>query len=458
MGNGRFLWRFALTSDEARTMANIVAFILVVVWVGAIMFARMEGQKPAEEESKVSQPVGQASLPVLSDKMPDTPEYDFLDKNNGSEGLVEPHQKSPLAPLFQRGDEEVVRQRGELENPCVRATRRVARTFTLVAVGDIMLDRKVGGKVKDLGADFPFEGVAELLREADLTFGNLESPISSLGTAAKGKEVTFRAGLESISGVRNAGMDVLSLANNHAMDYGPAALMETMDVLAHSGVVYIGAGANSAAARRPASFTIKGVKVSLLAYCNRFHMVVEAQKEYPGVAIACAEEVKADIQKAKGWADVVIVSFHWGWEYSDHPDAETKALAHLAVESGASLVIGHHPHVIQGVEVYKGGLICYSLGNFIFDQRGTRTKRGLALRCTIGRSGVQQAELLPVTIDAAEFRPYLASGEVAKSILLELKRLSKQLNTELELKENIAVIDSATEFGREDAERISGVP
>ena len=116
MGNGRFLWRFALTSDEARTMANIVAFILVVVWVGAIMFARMEGQKPAEEESKVSQPVGQASLPVLSDKMPDTPEYDFLDKNNGSEGLVEPHQKSPLAPLFQRGDEEVVRQRGELEN------------------------------------------------------------------------------------------------------------------------------------------------------------------------------------------------------------------------------------------------------------------------------------------------------------------------------------------------------
>jgi len=313
-------------------------------------------------------------------------------------------------------------------------------SFSFVAAGDVMLDRGVGKKIEKQGAEFPFQHVAGILRKADLTFGNLESPISSLGAAVKGKEVTFRAALQTVSGVRDAGIDVVSLANNHAMDYGPDALTETMDVLSHSGVVYIGAGANSVAARRPANLTIKGVKVSLLAYTYKFHMVVEAQKQGPGTAIANSEQIKADIQKAREWADVVIVSFHWGWEYSDHPDKETRELAHQTVEAGADLVIGHHPHVIQGVEVYKGGLICYSLGNFVFDQSGTRVRRGLILRCDIGKSGVQKAEFLPVTIDAAEFRPGLASEKAGKSILLELKRLSKQLKTKLELRENTAIV------------------
>ncbi|MFC1714262.1 CapA family protein [Candidatus Poribacteria bacterium] len=322
--------------------------------------------------------------------------------------------------------------RGEGQKP--------SESFSLVAVGDIMLDRGVGQKIEKRGTGFPFGNVARLLQVADLAFGNLESPISSLGTLTKGKEVTFRAALDAVSGMRDAGIDVVSLANNHAMDYGPNALVETMDVLAHSGVVYVGAGANSAAARRPADLTIRGVKISLLAYTYKFYMVVEAQERQPGVAIASGEQIKADVHKAKEWADVVIVSFHWGWEYSDHPDKETRELAHLTVEAGADLVIGHHPHVIQGVEVYKGGLICYSLGNFIFDQSSIRTRRGLLFRCDIGKSGVQKAEFLPVAIDAAEFRPGLASDTVGKSILLELKRLSKQLKTNLELKGNTAIV------------------
>ncbi len=322
--------------------------------------------------------------------------------------------------------------RGEGQKP--------SESFSLVAVGDIMLDRGVGKKIGNRGTGFPFENVAGILQAADLAFGNLESPISSLGTLTKGKEVTFRAALNAVNGIRDAGIDVVSLANNHAMDYGPAALMETMDVLAHSGVVYIGAGANAAAACRPVDLTIRGVKVSLLAYTYKFHMVVEAQEQQPGVAIASGEQIKADVQKAKKWADVVIVSFHWGWEYSDHPDKETRELAHLTVEAGADLVIGHHPHVIQGVEMYKGGLICYSLGNFVFDQNGTRVRRGLILRCDIGRSGVQKAEFLPVVIDAVEFRPGLASEKAGKSILLELKRLSRQLKTNLKLRGNTAIV------------------
>ena len=326
---------------------------------------------------------------------------------------------------------------GETLDPTREA---IENGLTLVAVGDIMLDRGVGTKIGKLGAKFPFEHVAGILRRADLTFGNLESPISSLGAAVKGKEVTFRSALEVVNGIKYAGIDVVSLANNHASDYGPAALAETLDVLAHNRVVYIGAGANPAAARRPANFVIKGVKVSLLAYTYRFHMVVEAQENLPGVAIANSEQIQADVKKAKKWADVVIVSFHWGWEYSDHPDTETRELAHLTVEAGADLVIGHHPHVIQGVEAYKGGIICYSLGNFIFDQRGKRTRRGLILRCQIGKSGVLKTEFLPVVIDAVGFRPRLASTEAAVSILLELKKLSRQLKTKLELNKNTAIV------------------
>ena len=375
-----------MSIDEIRKRVYFAVPILMLVLMAAIMFSRVERQKPSEYV--------QTAIAVEP----------AVEENDVPEPLVEPP------------------------------------SFTLVAVGDVMLDRKVGKKIENLGAEFPFERVAELLREADLTFANLESPISSLGTAVKGKEVTFRAALQAVSGIRDVGIDVLSLANNHAMDYGSAALIETMDVLAHNGIAYIGAGANSAAAHRPANLTVEGIKVSLLAYSYRFHMVVEAQQEHPGVAIASGEAVKADIERAKEWADIVIVSFHWGWEYSDHPDEETRKLAHLAVESGASLVIGHHPHVIQGVEIYRDGLICYSLGNFIFDQQGTRTRRGLMLRCVMGRSGIQKAEFLPVIIDALSYRPSLVSGEAAKPILLELRRLSKQLDTELELKENMAII------------------
>lgn len=323
----------------------------------------------------------------------------------------------------------------------IQESPKPSHSFTMVAVGDIMLDRGVGRKIEELGADFPFEHVTGLLREADLTFGNLECPLSSLGKAVRGKEVTFRAALQAVNGLRNAGIDVVSMANNHAMDYGPEALMETMDVLAHNGIPYAGAGVNSTAAHRSVNFTVNGINISFLAYSYRFHMVVEAQRRSPGVAIAPGEEIGKDVRKAKEWADIVIVSFHWGWEYSDHPDKETRELAHLVVESGADLVIGHHPHVIQGAELYNGGLICYSLGNFVFDQSGNRTRRGLILRCAINESGVQRAELLPVIISESEFRPGLASEEAGESILMELKTLSRQLDTDVELKEKAAVIN-----------------
>ena len=307
-----------------------------------------------------------------------------------------------------------------------------------------MLTRGVGKKIKNEGPDYPFKNITPILKSADLVMGNLESLISSLGTAAQGKEITFRAAPEVATGLKNAGIDVLSLANNHAVDYGPEALLDTMDILAHNGIAYIGAGANAAAAHRPANFIVNGINISFLAYSSRFHMVKEAQPEQSGIAVAKSDEIIDDLREAREWADIVIVSFHWGWEYSDHPDEETRKLAHQVADGGADLIIGHHPHVIQGVEWYQGSLICYSLGNFIFDQRGTRSRRGLILKCHIGQDGIEQAELLPININPIEFRPALASGKEAASLLSELQNLSRKLDTEVILEEERALVQLKT--------------
>jgi len=314
-------------------------------------------------------------------------------------------------------------------------------SFTLIAVGDVMLSRGVGNRIAKSGPKFPFEPTADLLSCCDIAFANLESQISTLGKPMKGKEIHFRAEPNSVLGLMHAGIDVVSLANNHALDYGDKALFETMDILAKNGIAYVGAGMNFSAAHRTANFVLNNIKISFLAYSANFYLTVEATEEKFGVAVIRKKELAADIKQAKKWADIVVVSFHWGWEYSDHPTDDDRAIAHLAIDSGADLVIGHHAHVIQGVEAYKDSLICYNLGNFIFDQRGTRTSRGLILRCDYSKNGLQKAELLPIHIHPKHFRPELASGRVGTAILWEVKKLSRNLNTEVQLRgDDLAVV------------------
>ena len=320
---------------------------------------------------------------------------------------------------------------------------------TLIAVGDIMLSRGVGNRINKFGAKFPFEVTADLLSHCDIAFGNLESQLSTLGKPMARKEIHFRAEPDAVLGLMYAGIDVVSLANNHALDYGDAALFETMDILAKNGIAYIGAGMNFTAAHRAANFVSNGAKISFLAYSANFHLTVEAAAEKAGVAVIRKTELVADIKQAKEWADIVVVSFHWGWEYSDHPTDNDREIAHLAIDSGANLVIGHHAHVIQGVEAYKSGLICYNLGNFIFDQRSSRTRRGLILRCAYSKSSLEKAELRPIYIHRKDFRPELAAGRIGASILWEVKKLSRKFNTEVQLRgDKLAIVVISKETGK----------
>jgi poly-gamma-glutamate synthesis protein (capsule biosynthesis protein) len=268
------------------------------------------------------------------------------------------------------------------------------RERTLLFAGDIMLSRGVGARMaaKD-DWTFPFHKVAETLRAADLTFGNLECPVSDAGRE-RGHLYSFRADPRALEGLTFAGFDVVSLANNHAYDWGPDALLDSIQRLEDAGLRVVGAGASDRAAHYPVIVDLDGVRIAFLAYVNIEPKAAAAGPEKPGVAWLDPDRVLADIRFARPLAHIVVVSPHWGVEYSPKPQRAQVELARQWIDAGADLVVGHHPHVVQPIEEYGGGWIAYSLGNFVFDQAPPATRRGLLLRVTL--RGKRIAEVTPI--------------------------------------------------------------
>lgn len=250
----------------------------------------------------------------------------------------------------------------------------------LVFVGDIMLSRGIGNLMIHAGDwRYPFLNVAEYLKNADLTIGNLEGPISSRGTKI-GSIYSFRADPRVIEGLLYSGFDVLSLANNHMWDYGPLAFDDTLKILADNGIDYVGAGLSYEEAHTPVIREAKGMKFAFLAYTNLLPSSLGLKNSNHAVAFPDETQMVADIQKATVIADIVIVQFHWGEEYEIAHNSYQENLGRMAIDAGADLVVGHHPHVAQGIEKYNNGYIAYSLGNFVFDQNFSKdTRSGLVL-------------------------------------------------------------------------------
>jgi poly-gamma-glutamate capsule biosynthesis protein CapA/YwtB (metallophosphatase superfamily)/outer membrane protein assembly factor BamB len=279
----------------------------------------------------------------------------------------------------------------------------------LVAVGDILLSRTVEERMEVFGSEYPFEVVANLLREADLAIGNLESPFS-LGGDPLGKRFTFRTHPGHAEALDWAGFDVLSLANNHVLDFGEESLLQTMEALRAAGLAYVGAGASYEEAHRPLVMEVKGQRIAFLAYAaSRWKGSYELPTEEL-VAFADPLTIGQDVARAKEQADLVVVILHLGTEYQAYPDEEQLAVARAAMGAGASLVLGHHPHVVQGSEEYAGGFVAYSLGNFVFDIDMESTREGAILRVLLGEQGVQRVESIPVRI-VDDVQPQFLKGE-----------------------------------------------
>jgi len=292
---------------------------------------------------------------------------------------------------------------------------------TLVAVGDIMLSRTVAARIKAKGSAYPFEALAGTLRLADIAFANLETPLTG-GRDIKPGEMSFRADPALADELRQAGFSVVSLANNHTPNFGERGLRDTLAGLDAAGLRHAGAGLDQDSAAASAVVEAGGRIFEFLAYTDSrlTPPAYQAAEGHPGTAPMDIETMRRDVARARNRGSVVVVSMHAGVEYAARPDDVQTAFARAAVDAGAELVIGHHPHVVQPVERYKGKFIFYSLGNFIFDQDWSReTRDGLAVRFTFRGGRVARADLLPVVID--ESRPRPAAGPDADRILARLK-------------------------------------
>ena len=332
-----------------------------------------------------------------------------------------------------------------------------ATAWTLVAGGDILLDRGVALAIKAKDVDFPFDGgtvditgickdcspfgwdlpytdrtgnrgaMRELVQGADLAIANFENPAPD-AFRFHGSGTSFTANPAYIEGLRNAGIDWVSLANNHIGDAGRAGMLQTIRNVREHGIASSGLGKNSKAAHKAAILDVKGVKVGLLGY-DAIARAYAAGPTTPGSARLTAKALKRDIRAArKAGAQVVIVMPHWGVEYRATPFAGQQKLARTAIDAGADMVIGNHAHWAGALEIHDDKPIWYALGNFVFDQTWSiPTMEGITLELTFNGTDLVQAKMRPhLILDRAQpnFLDPLGDG---KAVLSQVFRASKGL-------------------------------
>jgi poly-gamma-glutamate capsule biosynthesis protein CapA/YwtB (metallophosphatase superfamily) len=294
----------------------------------------------------------------------------------------------------------------------------------MIAVGDVMLGRGVTKEAQ------PFAEAAPWLRTADLTLGNLECVIAETGTPRPGP-YRLRAPLSTAGVLRDAGFDIIGLANNHALDFGPSALAETVQRLQEASIAVIGAGPDMETAVQPLFSEIGGLRLALLALNDVSDPDGGTEKHGWTLSTWDRERAMAAIAAARAQADAVVVSVHWGYEHELRTDPAQRNAARVMLDAGADLVLGHHPHVVQGTEVDRRDLcqissglrdrfVAYSLGNFVFDQQQGETQQGIALRAFFDEQGLRAVQALPVW---AGPRPRLMRTDEARSLLSRVQPL-----------------------------------
>ncbi|GAB4295964.1 MAG: CapA family protein [Myxococcota bacterium] len=324
-----------------------------------------------------------------------------------------------------------------------------AKDITLIAVGDVtlgyhfeehLLKEPPRGALPEAVRKYPWKNVGEVMRDADITLVNLECPFTRAKEKVS-KNFAFKADPKLVEVLHEGGVDVVTLANNHNMDYKGEGVQETIKTLKEGGIGYFGAGMNIKEARAPAILEVRGKKIGFVGYLHLGNHSIEpeiiwATADSPGMAghpsntDMVSAMVKEDIKSLSEKTDIQVVVFHWGRETKNYPLDYQKRLARDAIDSGADAVIAHHPHVLQGIEVYRGVPIFYSLGNFIFGGHwNPGDKKSLIVRLSFGSDNkVKKVELFPVLIDEVPeypFRPRFAKGknyDIVKSKVIEFSR------------------------------------
>jgi poly-gamma-glutamate synthesis protein (capsule biosynthesis protein) len=323
----------------------------------------------------------------------------------------------------------------------------MTRGATFAAVGDIYLGGLVGDTISKNGSSYPFQYTAEILSRYDITFGNLECPLT-LAPCIEKSGPCWHAGPATVDCLMRAGFDILNLSNNHIGDCGNQGIIDTLRTLEGAGLKAFGVGQQIGASPEPHIIEKNGIKIGFLAYCDSY---IARSKSLGGTPIH-QEQIIRDIGRLRGLVDNVIVSLHHGIEYSDYPTPRTIDLCRAVVDSGADVVLGHHPHVIQGWERYGNGIIVYSLGNFLTDFRDpkvkdqamqrsflvregfltpdpadTRMEESIIFTCALTPDGVAHPSCIPLAA-TSDFQPFVPEEAQAKRIRQRLSRLSTGLS------------------------------
>jgi len=288
---------------------------------------------------------------------------------------------------------------------------------------------------------FPLSKIDFILKSADITFVNLETSLAEncrvVGTYSFIGDPIFA---DSLS---NAGIDVVSIANNHIFDAGEKGFLDTINNLEKRNIRYIGGGRNLKDARTAVIFNVKGTKIAFLGYtqvCNHNFTSV-ANDDQPGILPFSLPLIIEDIKIAKKENDLVCVSIHWGIENTQKIHPKAVKYAHRIIDAGADIIIGHHPHVPQGIEIYKNRPIFYSLGNFIFGHNHENWQDNLLIEICIQNKQSKKVEILPISGRGGKaYQPELLLGDDAKRVLLNSQKLSSKLNTTIDIVDNKGII------------------
>jgi len=277
------------------------------------------------------------------------------------------------------------------------------KPISFISVGDFLLDRNVGNKMKELNNYyFPIENTKDLLKSADITFCNVECPICE-GRTVGPTERSFRADPKTIETLLYGGFDIVSLANNHTMNFGGSCLAKTFEYLQSNEIEYVGAGVNFEDARKPKIISINNINIAILAY-NDSDVVPDyyfASDNSVGTNKMDIDNLKEDINFLKegkyGPVDLIIVSMHSGTEYTEIPNERQTTFARSAIDFGADIILGHHPHHVQHIEQYNSHYIIYSMGNFVLDQMSCADcTKSFAVNLTISKSDIDEVEIIPI--------------------------------------------------------------
>lgn len=308
------------------------------------------------------------------------------------------------------------------------------------AVGDIALSHHYDSLYHRWGPDYPFEHVRQLFKDYDIVLGNLEAPFS-IGGETYPLKCSLKAHPKYINGLKRAGFSIFSLSNNHILDFQEKAFFDTITNLNDNNILCFGAGRNLAEARKPTIVTRKDISIGFLGYCDvTIDSPFVASESFRGISSFNIEEVEKDITDIINKVDIIIVSLHWGIENYLYPTPEQILSARKIVDFGADLIIGHHPHVLQGIEKYRNGYIAYSLGNFLFSEiywtwinnegipaiskirLNKRNREGAILSAIVEKNGIKNIDLIPCFIaDNLQVKP-ICNHRIFHEKILKISR------------------------------------